>query len=224
MKYGVLLPLIGLVMFYLAYLYSAVAALFMWGGVSFVVVGICYLYNFPYIFGKRPDGKLRLPSKVILLPYLIISWGSWHLERCISKENVYDEIVPGIWLGRRPFDTELPSEVAAIVDLAAEFPAAAGVADRYEYISAPLLDAAAPNKKVMANLLNTLKDKNENIYIHCAQGHGRSATIVAAILVLKDVAGTLAEAEQLIKSKRPKVHINKAQAKAAEMVINNLAK
>jgi len=222
MKYGILLPLIALVMFYLAYLYSAVAALFVWGGVSFLLVGIGYLFNYPGIFGKLPDGKMRLPSQFILLPYLIISWVSWHLERIISKENVYDEIVPGIWLGRRAFSIELPAEAELIVDLVAEFPAAAGVADKYQYISAPLLDAAAPNKKAMTELLNALKDKDERMYIHCAQGHGRSATVLAAILILRGVVGTLAEAEQLIKSKRPKVHIHKAQANAAEMVIANL--
>ena len=121
---------------------------------------------------------------------------------------------------KRAFSNELPSQVETIVDLAAEFPAPKRVKDNFHYFSFPMLDAAALNTEMMLNLLTALKGNNSNLYIHCDQGHGRSATVVAVVLVLKGFADSLVNAEQIIKSKRPKVNIHKEQMKSAKSILN----
>lgn len=95
-----------------------------------------------------------------------------------------------------------------------------GISERFQYISAPMLDAAPPNRKSMQDLFGLLEGIDKNIYIHCAQGHGRAATVAAATLVIKNIAGSLDEAERIIKNKRPKIHIHKAQFVAAKEMLD----
>lgn len=49
------------------------------------------------------------------------------------------------------------------------------------------------------------------VLVHCAHGHGRSATVLAAILIAEGAAAGPAEAEALMKAQRPRVRLNKRQ-------------
>ena len=49
------------------------------------------------------------------------------------------------------------------------------------------------------------------VLIHCAHGHGRSATLLCAILIAKGEVGGMAEAVAVLKESRPRVRLNTRQ-------------
>lgn len=52
------------------------------------------------------------------------------------------------------------------------------------------------------------------VLVHCAHGHGRSATVLGAILIAEGLAESAADAEALMKARRPRVRLNRRQKAA----------
>jgi protein-tyrosine phosphatase len=79
----------------------------------------------------------------------------------------------------------------------------------------PVKDHTAPSLKQLLIgadfIMNAIRNKYK-VYVHCKNGHGRSPTLVAAYLILKGM--NVDDALNLIKSKRPVIHLNKLQVKA----------
>lgn len=182
-----------------------------WLGLCFVLVGRAYLRGGARTLGKREDGSLAWHRVVVLLPYFLLTWAVWHAQRALSRERCFDEVRPGLLLGRRPFAWELPRGVACVVDLTAEFPVARGVRESTRYRCVPVLDAAAMAEQVLAALVSELLASPGPIYVHCAQGHGRSAMVVAALLLARGEAGSADQAEVLVRHARPGVRLRPEQ-------------
>ncbi len=182
-----------------------------WSGIGFVIVGAAYAKFGPKVFGKKLDGDRSWLNRIILFPFLVLNVTMWHLRhRLLSREDVCNEIAPGVWLGRRPLDSELPNDVRTVVDLTAEF-SATPRARKLNYICVPTLDGLAPDDRAFSQLMQRLGSCDDSVYIHCAAGHGRSAAVAAAYLVSRGLAKDLCEAEAIIKAKRPRIEINKPQ-------------
>lgn len=79
----------------------------------------------------------------------------------------------------------------------------------------PVKDDTAPTQtqlKVGVSFINDLVKAGEKVFVHCAKGHGRSPTLVAAYFVFKGMA--VDEAIATIKGQRPEVHLVLAQIEA----------
>ena len=184
-----------------------------WCGISFLTLGIAYISLGAKVFGKNKNGKISKLSFSLLLPYLLLTWTVWHIQRLISKEDCCNQIVPGIWLGRRPYINELPNNISLIVDLTAEFSEPTNLISGKTYICIPTLDTLVPNKHVFHELIIKIANWKGNVYIHCALGYGRSATVVAGVLIAKGLVNNFEEAEKLLKTARPKIKFSQAQRK-----------
>lgn len=148
----------------------------------------------------------------------------------MTSESVADLVAPGVWVGRRPRVHELPEGVAIVVDLCAELPAAPGVAsDRganrasgsapgRAYLAIPTLDATSPTPAQLVRAVDTVLSASGPAFIHCAFGHGRSATLAAAVLIRRGDA-TLDDVEQLMQARRPKIALNAHQRAALAKAI-----
>ncbi len=187
-----------------------------WAGLGFVLVGLSYMRFGVGVFGKQPDGGRAWFNRIILFPYLILNVTMWHLRhRVLSKEDSCNEISPGIWLGRRPIDGEIPDGIITIVDLAAEF-SATPQARKLNYICLPALDGRAPDDARFFKLMSELSDSSEPLYIHCAAGHGRSAAVAVGVMLARGLAAGIDEAEEIVQKKRPKISIKKPQREQLE--------
>lgn len=85
------------------------------------------------------------------------------------------------------------------------------------YIWIPVKNHAAPTKDQLefgVSILEKLVGMGKKTYVHCRNGHGRAPTLVAAYLVKK--GKSTSEAEALIKSKRPTIHLEDVQRQALE--------
>jgi len=210
MKHALIYAIAAVVQLVLALWLQGWALALLWTGLACLLVSLAYAGLGARVFGKRPDGRLAGWAWVLLLPYLGFTYALWKLKRRCSTETLYDEVVPGLWIGRRVLGDDLPDGVQVIVDLTCEFAEPASVLGRCEYRSLPTLNYSVPDAAALRQLVAELAPR-DGVYIHCAQGHGRSATVAAALLRRRDLAPSVAEAVAMAVKARPKVHLEPCQ-------------
>lgn len=194
---------------WLAYALSSWAIAYV--ALSFGCVALAYTLNAPAVFGKR-EGRLAWWAWLIFSPYLCTSYGIWHLWRRLSAEATYDQLTPTLYLGRRPLAGELPDDVTLVVDLTSELRVCPAILARCQVLALPTLDGMPPASTAAFDaLIRALADEPRVIYVHCAQGHGRSALVAAAILLRRGEVQTPATALALLKSRRPGVALHHKQ-------------
>jgi protein-tyrosine phosphatase len=106
---------------------------------------------------------------------------------------------------------EVPDGVTMIVDLTAEFPEQYGVRNGREYIAAPMLDARTTTEIAFKSLVQRIANWDGPVYIHCAQGHGRTGMVAAAVLVTKGHCTTVEEAVLRLRTVRPRLDLGRDQ-------------
>ncbi|MDC0711207.1 tyrosine-protein phosphatase [Stigmatella sp. ncwal1] len=193
---------------------KGVGLLLLWPALSLLLVALAYAGAGARIFGKQPDGTLRLPALVALLPYLLLTWGVWHLARVFSREPPYAEVVPGLFIGRRLLPGELPPHISTVLDLTAEFIEPRDVREACRYRALPILDASTLPLASVVPVLRELAGLAQPLYVHCAQGHGRTGMIAAALLVARRQAPDVPTALALVQRARPGVRLSRAQTEA----------
>lgn len=211
MKYVLVFGFLGLYLVLLGFTTEGWAWLMVWPGISFLLVAAAFGGAGPGVFGKRPDGTIAWWGWVLSGPYLGLTWGLWHLLRLMSREPCCHEVAPVLWLGRRVLAWELPPEVTLVGDLTAELPEPWGVATGRTYIALPTLDTRAPDELAFRKLVEKVAAWPEPVFIHCARGYGRSATLAAAVLMARGLVGSAQEAEARLRKCRPGVRLNKTQ-------------
>ena len=154
-----------------------------WPAISFGIAGAAYAGVGPRAFGKRDDGSLSPYAASLLFPYLIYTWGLWHLWRLATREPPYHELYEGVTIGRRLLSGELPKHVGEVLDLTAEFPEPRGIRRRVAYRCFPTLDARPPEQDVLRVAAEQVLSSKHPVLIHCANGHGRTGTLAGAVLL-----------------------------------------
>jgi len=217
MKHGLGVLLIGAAQILFAWsTASALSWLLIWSGLAWITAAAAYSGIGPGVFGKRVDGQLSPVNIALILPYLLPSWGLWHLQRVTSREDVCNEIVDGVWLGRRCSGQRLPAGIAGVVDMTCEFTERREVVDGRSYVLVPTPDGHVPSLKSLVEAVEIAVGSTGPVYVHCAVGHGRSAMFVAAMLIRGGLAGDVDEAVAIVKSRRPLVHVNQSQRRLLE--------
>lgn len=186
-------------------------------GAAFTLVGLGYAGVGPRVFLKRSDGRLPLLSHALFWPYFALNHASLWLYRRGTGATPHDELAPGVFLGARLRTHDVPGllehDVRAVLDLTAEFGELTALRDPLQYRCIPLLDATAPSDAALDDGVSWIEQQREHgaVYVHCALGHGRSATFVAAYLVAADIVESADAAEERIARLRPRAGLNDAQ-------------
>jgi protein-tyrosine phosphatase len=192
--------------------FGAFAWLPLWLALSNGLLAYAYASNRVAVFGKRRDGTIAPLNLILMLPYLLLVWAFFWLKVFgLRPEPCWHQVAPGVYLGRKPRVHELPDDCRLVVDLTCEFFEAPSVVGAYAYRCLPILNRHAPNDAELAALLSELRNHEAPIYLHCGAGRGRSAMVAAALLMLRDQAQDVAEAEAMLKRARPGVHLHAAQ-------------
>lgn len=185
----------------------------LWTGVACLMASIAWLlptktgatnHRVRWIFGKRDDGTRTWWSTILLLPFLGPVWLYWHVRRPRLEEAPWHELLPDLVIGRRLLDSEFDLDVDHIVDLTCEYSAAPGQRRHKGYLCLPIVDGAAPPVAVLQQYSEKLQQLEGRIYLHCAEGHGRTATMAAMLLLARGVATDVEDALEKVFSVRPK--------------------
>jgi protein-tyrosine phosphatase len=210
-KYAVILSMLAVAMVALAVVRGGLALLWIWPAISVGVVAAGYAGLGPRVFGKSPNGHRARCARLVLAPYLLLALLVFHLRRVTTGRACCQQVLPGLWLGRRPQPHEIPADVELVIDLTAEMREPRGVFSSRRYMCFPTLDATAPRPDDVRAILEAVSTCHGEVYIHCAAGHGRSAAVVACIMIQRGCARTLDEAEAQLRLIRPGIRLNQAQ-------------
>jgi hypothetical protein len=216
MKFAVLFLILSIALGAAAVDLGDALLVLLWPSANFAVIAAAYAGLGPRVFAKRPDGTLAPLSVILLFPYLALGWLVWHVARLIKREPPFDTLVEDIYIGRRLLPDEYPPGIASVVDLTCEFPEPRRVRLGRFYRSLPVLDGSVPDSGALQELVREIPHFRGGVYIHCAEGHGRTATAAAALLLLRGDASTPTEAIELVLKRRPRARVNSAQHRALE--------
>lgn len=221
-RYGVVLALGGLASLRFASFGGVVGGLLIWIAACSFVVASGYTSFGARVLGKRSNGDLPVVHRAVLLPFFVVTWASWHLS-ALARERPYDRVGSGLYLGRLPRPGDLPSDVAVLVDLTAEFEVDRRLRRELEYLCLPTLDGTAPDESGCLAIVERLRVHPGPVYVHCAYGHGRSALVAAALLLARGEARTIAEAVTQLQAARPRVALTAPQRASLERMFGALA-
>ena len=196
-----------------ATLHAMPGAALAWLALANAVVAYGYHTGRVAVFGKRGDGRIAPLSLLVLLPYLTLVWSFFWLKTFVVRRNepCWHEAAPGLYVGRKPRAFELPRGCTRVIDLTCEFDAARDVVRGMRYQCLPILNRHVPREPALRALLQSLVDHPGGLYVHCGAGRGRSAMLVAALLVLRGHAPDVDVAERALAALRPGVKLHAAQ-------------
>lgn len=183
------------------------SVIFAWFAVANLAIAATYLW--------APDLGVKWLSKDLetgrlhyrgwwLAPYLLGLWWFWAVKHLILQEKPFDLVADGIYVGRfcMRYPSEFPVDCTHVVDLTAEFPVRGEVRRGRTLRCLPCLDREMPEEEALGLLALEVAEWGGVTYIHCANGHGRSAVLAAMVLVLRGHCGTVAEGMRLMKTRR----------------------
>lgn len=222
MRYAVIFICLGVAFIALAVQTGGCGWLLLWPGLSGLLVGLGYAGLGARVFGKRGHGGFAPWALIVHLPYLLMTLAVWYLIRWTILENAADEVAPGIWVARRPLCTEIPDDVRCVIDVTAEFWVARRVRDGRAYLCYPTLDGHVSSDEAFIQTAQHIASLDHAVLIHCAQGHGRSAALAAAVMIARGVAQDVEQAERMLRAARPKVGLKKHQRALVERVAGRL--
>lgn len=175
-----------------------------------------------WLLGKQKDGRMDPLRYYLGYSYQIGIQTKLYLERTHGNERPYDEIIPSLVLGAWPAHEHLlPStqrgQKIAVVDVTCELPCRVRhVIDAYHLVPVWDSHAASPDQiqRAVTWALPYARDPEYVVYIHCAHGHGRSGTVMGAMLLAMGEVDSVDEAIACMKQKRPLVRLNTRQRDA----------
>ncbi len=218
MKYAVFFLACSLGLAVVAFPWTASSVLKLWGSLALGVVGLGYAGLGPRVFGKRSDGRMTPLNVLVLAPYLLLLWSVWHLSRALRRESPFHELVDGIIIGRRLLPGEYPDGIESVVDLTAEFPESSRIRQGRNYRAFPILDGSPSTPAALEQVVRAIMDLPSDVYIHCAEGHGRTALVATSLLLARGDARSAAEAVALVLERRPLARMNASQRKIVDEV------
>jgi len=184
---------------------------------SFLVVGCGYAVLGPIVFGKRADGRLQLRSILLIAPYHFFCHIVWHLSRVLSSDPSFAAVDERLWFGRRmtPRDLErgdFPTLVGCL-DLTSEFTEPVRLRQLPDYFCVPLLDGTAPSVAELHRVVTWIHQTKERgaVYVHCAQGYGRTGALLVAYLIQHEQAKSVDDALIRLRQARSQVRLNRDQ-------------
>lgn len=216
MKYAVLFLAGSVAAAVVAFSGQPISPLLLWCSLSLGTVAVGYGGLGARVFGKKPTGTMAPVAVVALAPYLALTWLVWHSSRLLRREGPFNRLAEGVTIGRRLLAAEYPPFIEAVVDLTAEFPEPRIARSARGYWAFPILDGTAPAVDALVGLIAEIGGFPGELYIHCAEGHGRTALVAASLLLMRGDVGSADEAVERVLEQRPGAHMNRVQRRALD--------
>ncbi|HCH62032.1 MAG TPA: hypothetical protein DFR83_04450, partial [Deltaproteobacteria bacterium] len=181
---------------------------------------VAYATARPGIIGKQRDGEHPLWSQLLHASYLALCRTTSIVSR-LRGDDPWNRVAPGVLLGARPMVREASvlldeEHVGAVLDLTCELVVPARLRKRARYLCLPTLDGTPPsqvNLDAGVDFVDAERGKH-TVYVHCAVGRGRSATLLSAWMLHAGLADDVETAEALLRQERPSVRLHPTQREA----------
>jgi protein-tyrosine phosphatase len=180
----------------------------LWPAASLALVALIYLAIGPVGFQKGEDGKLGPAARALLAPYLV---GAWINSRLWARgREASHRVRDGVSIGRLPSVRDVEAGLfAGVVDLCAELTCRVG---DVAYRPVPALDLVPVPADTLSRAARQIEDLRQrgDVLVTCALGVSRSATAVAAWLLITGRAKTPAEAVAIVRHARSQAVVDPA--------------
>ncbi|WP_165246738.1 protein-tyrosine phosphatase family protein [Paludisphaera soli] len=196
-------------------------------GEAYLAISLATLAS-AYALRAADSGSARILDRTgrvgalrpLLLPYRAVASLALLVAGAVGREPARHVLGDGLVVGRPPFRWEIArlrrEGIDAVLNLCWEFdglPPGVGLATA----RVSILDATPPTPRQFDEAVERVarwRSEGRRVLIHCAQGHGRTATIAAACLVRLGLAADAATALQLVRSARSGARPSSAQEAA----------
>lgn len=220
MKYGIVFATAAIIAGLHAFENPDTSIFLGWVAISFMIVAIAYLGILPKAFFKASDGIIPLWSKILNLPFLSYTVFVWHIYRLINRENPTNKISDDLVIGRRLLPKEVHDVFDVYIDLTAEFDEPKQIREKASYVCFPILDTHVPDIDDLMILID--KIDNKKVFIHCAQGHGRTGLVALAILMKKGIVDDVGKGVEYLQDFRPALGLSRNQIEYLEKNKNRI--
>ena len=133
---------------------------------------------------QRADGTITPLHFTLLWPYHVGLRAKLALQRRLSSEPSFDRVGEHYYIGAWPSEEKLvPTVQPAVLDVTCELPLQVLPP---AYLNLAVWDTHAPTPaQIEQGVKWALQQRaaGRPVLVHCAHGHGRSATVLAAILI-----------------------------------------
>ena len=188
--------------------------------VGFVGPAVAYATGRPQLLGKSEAGRQAGWAQLVHGSYLGLCRLSWTLARARGGD-AWNAVTPTVLIGARPTRAEAErllstAKVGAVLDLTCELVVPARLRSRTTYLCLPVLDVTAPSPAQLdrAVAFVSAEQARHPVYVHCAVGRGRSATVLVAWALADGRAVTVDDAEAYVRAARPVVRLRLPQRAA----------
>ncbi len=180
-----------------------------WLGLNLVALGIAHWTSNRLAFGKRSNGTLPLWSIIAFLPLHVFTWGTWHLIRIVSHEPALCRVDDNLTIGRRLLPSEVTQSWDEYIDLTAEFIEPKRLRSKEGFRCIPILDGASLPPAALLEEIS--KTSSGHVFVHCAQGHGRTGLFAIALLIHRGLANSPEDGLRKLQRVRPGVRLSSEQ-------------
>jgi len=188
-----------------AYWIGGYGWLLLWLATSLAAQAFAYAGLGTIVFWKK-NGRLPWAARIILGPYMIIARITLHYY-CRGLA-AFAAVTPNVWIGRRLTSEEgrgvIQKGVSAVLDLTAGFPEC-GPLLGVTYQNLQLLPLTVPKLDDLRDAVRFVQEQSAKgiVYVHGALGYSRSVGVIAAYLLAADMAKTVDEAVERVRSVTP---------------------
>ena len=225
--FGVLMAAISFVFAYAGLALQGFGYILLWPAIDFFLLSWAYCFKGSsghVLMGKNEEtGQIGWANFLLFLPWHALYYASWRIKHLLRGEHVYDSVGHGMYVGRLPihFPEHFPVDCQVIVDLTGEMSAVKASLKGRRYYNAGCIDRLMPDPVALEGIARTLLKEREDVgmYIHCANGHGRSGVFAAIMLVSRGVVEDLDDAKKYLKEKRAVINWQEHQQDVGEEVL-----
>lgn len=184
---------------------------------SALLLALAYGFEYPRIFFKRPDGRIPFWSYILHWPYMCFNFITFIVFQWLSRETAYNQAARNLFIGRLLISTERQKvtnlKIINVLDLTCEFPEASHFREASRYLCLPVLDTLAPSLSQLQTGVDWLEQSVQTgpTYVHCALGHGRSATVIVGFILNNNPDITVDEAVGRLSKQRPGIYLQREQ-------------
>jgi diacylglycerol kinase (ATP) len=183
---------------------------------------VAYALGRPALLGKSRDGVHPGWAQFLHGSYFGLCRASATLAR-LRGQDAWNTVTDGVLLGARPLPKEVPrlleqERVGAVLDLTCELVDSAALRKKTTYLCLPVLDGTPPSEEQLTEGVAFIEHHRSQhpVYVHCAVGRGRSATMVAAWALHAGLADSVDSAEAWMQENRPGARLHPTQKAAVQ--------
>jgi predicted protein tyrosine phosphatase len=182
-----------------------------WPAFTCFVIATGYFLGSSHLF-RKVDGRLAVATSWVMFPYLLADRAARSYLLRPSKPWV--RAAPRVVIGRRLNNRQARRLVAeerimAVLDLTAECSECAELL-RFPYRNIPVLDLTVPTRRQFDEALAFIREhaSRGTVYVHCALGYSRAASVVIGYFVSEGIAPDVETATEMLRRLRPQIALN----------------